>query len=103
MYLSNPQGATSHLQYEQQPIQKKKKDKYKSHQTLKWAYLDLSFISADEQIYQIRLECIKDGSDRRTTLMVRNIPNKYDQFSLLQEINQQFEGLYNFLYLPIDF
>lgn len=38
-----------------------------------------------------------------TTMMLRNIPNKYTQASLLQEIDGQgFEGTYNFFYLPMD-
>mmetsp|Transcript_59123 Transcript_59123/g.111479 ORF Transcript_59123/g.111479 Transcript_59123/m.111479 type:complete len:616 (-) Transcript_59123:166-2013(-) len=38
-----------------------------------------------------------------TTAMLRNIPNKYTQNTLLQEINEVgFEGTYNFFYLPMD-
>lgn len=37
------------------------------------------------------------------TVMVRNIPNKYTQQMLLQEINEKgFLGTYDFIYLPID-
>jgi hypothetical protein len=39
-----------------------------------------------------------------TTVMLRNIPNKYTQTSLLDAIDEQgFRGLYNFFYLPVDF
>jgi hypothetical protein len=41
--------------------------------------------------------------DRRTTIMIKNIPNKYSQKMLLQTINKKFAGTYDFLYLPIDF
>jgi RNA recognition motif 2 len=34
---------------------------------------------------------------------VRNIPNKYQQQMLLEEINISHEGTYDFFYLPIDF
>jgi len=38
-----------------------------------------------------------------TTMMLRNIPNKYTQASLLQEIDELgFAGSYNFFYLPMD-
>merc|ERR1719201_1340976 len=38
-----------------------------------------------------------------TTMMLRNIPNKYAQHTLLQEINSLgFAGTYNFFYLPMD-
>jgi len=39
-----------------------------------------------------------------TTLMFRNIPNKYTREMLLKEIKQKgFHGKYDFFYLPIDF
>jgi len=41
-------------------------------------------------------------SDPRTTLMVKNIPNKYDLPLLLQTIEKNYKGKYDFLYLPID-
>ncbi|KAJ8607990.1 hypothetical protein CTAYLR_008232 [Chrysophaeum taylorii] len=44
-----------------------------------------------------------NGSDQRTTLMVRNIPNKYTQQAVLDEINVKFKKCYDFFYLPIDF
>lgn len=34
---------------------------------------------------------------------VRNIPNKYNQQMLLDEVNVHHEGTYDFFYLPIDF
>jgi hypothetical protein len=34
---------------------------------------------------------------------VRNIPNKYNQQMLLDEVNAHHEGTYDFFYLPIDF
>mmetsp|Transcript_64382 Transcript_64382/g.119698 ORF Transcript_64382/g.119698 Transcript_64382/m.119698 type:complete len:392 (-) Transcript_64382:165-1340(-) len=38
-----------------------------------------------------------------TTMMLRNIPNKYTQTSLIQEIDEAgFSGTYNFFYLPMD-
>lgn len=39
----------------------------------------------------------------KTTIMLRNIPNKYTQAMLLEAVNSGFKGLYDFLYLPIDF
>jgi len=38
-----------------------------------------------------------------TTIMLRNIPNRYTQTSLIEEINGVgFEGRYDFFYLPMD-
>ena len=41
--------------------------------------------------------------DRRTTLMIKNIPNKYTQKMLLSTMDENFKGAYDFFYLPIDF
>eukprot|EP00931_Biecheleriopsis_adriatica_P112563 TRINITY_DN8720_c0_g1_i2.p1 TRINITY_DN8720_c0_g1~~TRINITY_DN8720_c0_g1_i2.p1 ORF type:complete len:403 (+),score=70.69 TRINITY_DN8720_c0_g1_i2:772-1980(+) len=42
--------------------------------------------------------------DSRTTVMLRNLPNNYTREMLLELIDSQgFNGLYDFLYLPIDF
>jgi len=43
------------------------------------------------------------GDDRRTTLMIKNIPNKYSQKMLLSAVDEHFKGLIDFFYLPIDF
>lgn len=43
------------------------------------------------------------GEEKRTTLMVKNIPNKYTQEMLLDTISERHKGLYDFFYLPIDF
>lgn len=43
------------------------------------------------------------GEDKRTTLMIKNIPNKYTQKMLLTTIDEKFHGTYDFFYLPIDF
>ncbi|OQS01290.1 hypothetical protein ACHHYP_01356 [Achlya hypogyna] len=56
---------------------------------------------ADE--FSLGLDRVYAGTDKRTTLMVRNIPNKYTQSMLLAEINERHMGQYDFFYLPIDF
>jgi hypothetical protein len=39
-----------------------------------------------------------------TTVMLRNIPNKYTQATLLQALDARgFRGVYNFFYLPVDY
>lgn len=35
--------------------------------------------------------------------MIRNIPNKYSKELLLEEIDFEFSGKYDFFYLPMDF
>ncbi|CRG93810.1 RNA-binding protein mei2 homologue, putative [Plasmodium gallinaceum] len=44
-----------------------------------------------------------DSSNHLTTVMLRNIPNKYTQNMLMAVMNEHFKGLYDFFYLPIDF
>jgi len=41
--------------------------------------------------------------ETRTTMMLRNIPNKYTQSGLLAIFDEQFAKQYDFFYLPIDF
>lgn len=43
------------------------------------------------------------GYDPRTTIMIRNIPNKYTIKDLSEEIDFYLENTYDFLYLPCDF
>ena len=51
----------------------------------------------------INLIDIIQNKDTRTTLMIKNIPNKYNISTLLEEINLYFKDTYDILYLPIDF
>lgn len=51
----------------------------------------------------IHLDNVLKLKDKRTTVMIRHIPNKYSLEVLMQEINVNFEGKYDVLYLPIDF
>ncbi|GAQ81819.1 Protein Mei2 [Klebsormidium nitens] len=53
--------------------------------------------------YQLDLEKILRGEEPRTTLMIKNIPNKYTQKMLLAAIDEHHKGTYDFFYLPIDF
>ena len=51
----------------------------------------------------INLIDIIQNKDTRTTLMIKNIPNKYNISTFLEEINAYFKDTYDILYLPIDF
>ncbi|XP_059449700.1 protein MEI2-like 2 isoform X2 [Corylus avellana] len=53
--------------------------------------------------YQLDLDKIISGEDTRTTLMIKNIPNKYTSKMLLAAIDENHRGGYDFIYLPIDF
>lgn len=41
-------------------------------------------------------------NDWRTTIMIRNIPNKYTVNELAEEIDTEHANTYDFLYLPCD-
>ncbi|XP_059316237.1 protein MEI2-like 4 isoform X1 [Lycium ferocissimum] len=53
--------------------------------------------------FELDVERILRGDDKRTTLMIKNIPNKYTSKMLLAAIDERHRGTYDFIYLPIDF
>ncbi|XP_051116254.1 protein MEI2-like 4 isoform X2 [Andrographis paniculata] len=53
--------------------------------------------------FELDVERIVRGEDKRTTLMIKNIPNKYTSKMLLAAIDERHKGTYDFIYLPIDF
>jgi hypothetical protein len=65
-------------------------------------YTDLNTQPPEEGM-EINLEKIKSGEDLRTSICIRNIPNKYKQFEMLQEIKKNHDGRYDFFYIPIDY
>ncbi len=52
---------------------------------------------------KIDIDLIIQGKDRRTTIMIKNIPNKYTINTFLDEINIDFKNKYDVFYLPIDY
>ena len=57
----------------------------------------------DDAANKINLENILRGKDKRTTLMVRHIPNKYTLATMLEELNLDFKDKFDVFYLPIDY
>lgn len=51
----------------------------------------------------VDLDKIRRGLDVRTTIMLRNIPNKIDQTMLKDIVDETSFGKYDFMYLRIDF
>lgn len=66
---------------------------------------DRSGKSTNDNHLLLDLDVVESGRDPRTSLMVRNIPNKYSQQMLLSEFeeNGHGPGVIDFFYLPIDF
>ncbi|KAF2261140.1 hypothetical protein CC78DRAFT_608714 [Lojkania enalia] len=56
-----------------------------------------------DQHNRVHRVCVENGSDVRTTIMLRNIPNKMDWLSLKKILDGCCFGKYDFLYLRIDF
>lgn len=52
--------------------------------------------------FRLNIQQIVDGFDQRTTIMIKNIPNKYTQKMLLERLDTKHAGRYDFFYLPID-
>jgi hypothetical protein len=45
---------------------------------------------------------IMSGKEQRTTIMIRNIPNKFKQINLLEMINELHSQQFDYFYLPMD-
>lgn len=57
-----------------------------------------------DPIFAFDVEEAKEGGEKaRTTIMIKNIPNKYNQEMLLNVLEANYVGQYDFFYLPIDF
>lgn len=52
--------------------------------------------------FALNLSKVLSGEDGRTTIMIKNIPNKYTQKMLLEKIDKLHAHRYDFFYLPID-
>uniref|UniRef100_A0A0D9ZT20 RRM domain-containing protein n=1 Tax=Oryza glumipatula TaxID=40148 RepID=A0A0D9ZT20_9ORYZ len=59
--------------------------------------------SENKRQFELDIDRIAKGEDSRTTLMIKNIPNKYNCKLLLAVIDENHRGTYDFIYLPIDF
>ena len=56
----------------------------------------------EQKLFVIDIDNIIKGSDERTTIMIRHIPNKYTSEALLDELNTICKSKYDFFYLPLD-
>lgn len=65
--------------------------------------LPIPIPSAKNSQLEIVPEILEKTKELRTTIMMRNIPNRYDIKSLLELIEPEFKGTFDFVYVPIDF
>ena len=56
-----------------------------------------------EESKDFYIDLKKIETDGRTTIMVRNIPNKYTQDMLLELFEKNHKKKFDFFYLPIDY
>jgi hypothetical protein len=56
-----------------------------------------------ESCFTISPSKVMLGRDSRTTCMIKNIPNKYTQRMLIGLLNEDHYGVYDFVYLRMDF
>jgi RNA recognition motif-containing protein len=109
-------GASSHMRHPQNRVAKVsgfiRRERSCSEGSQRLAALRSGALADDDRsmgtpsskfAFELDLTRVRNGEDVRTTLMIKNIPNKYDQEMLLLAINRQHVGLYDFFYLPIDF
>ncbi|ORY63590.1 RNA recognition motif 2-domain-containing protein [Pseudomassariella vexata] len=61
------------------------------------------YYSIPSQHNHVDVDRIREGIDVRTTIMLRNIPNKVDQAMLKRIVDESSWGKYDFMYLRIDF
>jgi len=66
---------------------------------------DVSLEQAEQLVETFKLDIgrVLSGEDQRATVMMRNIPNKYNQRMLLTAIEECSAGAIDLFYLPIDF
>ena len=75
----------------------------KTQKTLKTIKKNKKKLNLDSPRNYIHLDNVIKLKDKRTTLIIRNIPNKYTMKLFTEEINQNFYGKYDVIYLPLDF
>ena len=82
------------------PFTEKNKNNNKSNSKNKNGNSDSSTAHLSKKIV---IDDILIGKEKRTTLMLRNIPNKYSLINVVEEINSSFWGKYDYINLPIDY
>jgi hypothetical protein len=59
-------------------------------------------VNVDSPKYFIHVENILQGKDKRTTVIIRNIPMSYSISKLLRDLNKKFYHKFDVVYLPKD-
>lgn len=75
---------------------------YQQGQEYYASYSEEYRLQQSEEGSSYTIDIVNIKNDPRTTIMIRNIPNKYTIKELSEEIDQIFPNTYDFLYLPCD-
>lgn len=78
---------------------------FNSNDNVSSKYYNDNKSNGKEEYHDFKVDLINiiTGKDKRTTIMLRNIPNKYTLQNLVDEINSLFLGKYDYINLPIDY
>jgi len=101
LYSYQKSPSNSQMYYENRSSQNKPSFSnlaYKQHSIIDNKYSN----NNQEQDLSINLENILLGKDKRTIMMIRNVPNKYTLSNIVDEINTHFLGKYDYINLPVD-
>lgn len=71
--------------------------------TYQYNFTNVTYSPIEDERNKINIDLIASAQDKRTTLMIKNIPNKYTITTFLDEINVEFQNKYDIFYLPIDY
>eukprot|EP00405_Crypthecodinium_cohnii_P017887 CAMPEP_0206462326 /NCGR_PEP_ID=MMETSP0324_2-20121206/25920_1 /ASSEMBLY_ACC=CAM_ASM_000836 /TAXON_ID=2866 /ORGANISM="Crypthecodinium cohnii, Strain Seligo" /LENGTH=709 /DNA_ID=CAMNT_0053934477 /DNA_START=60 /DNA_END=2189 /DNA_ORIENTATION=- len=64
----------------------------------------MKWIQNLSMMYQMQFNQMQmQMTSQATTVMLRNIPNRYTRDLLVKQLDQEYKGEYDFVYLPIDF
>lgn len=62
-----------------------------------------SKLGHSDEFFEVNTLKVFQNADSRTTLIIKNIPNKYTQSMMLNELDTVAKGEYDLFYLPVDF
>jgi len=86
--------------------EQREQERAEARETDKTAFVEQAFEGGPSSGQGSIIECAATPPQELegcTTVMLRNVPNKYSREMLVKQLNKEFIGRFDFLYLPIDF
>lgn len=100
-YYNNDYNYTNNSKYFQN--NGNKKDQYEIEEFIINFYSNKTNLKRKYETNEIDIEKILDFTDCRTTVMIKNIPNKYTLDDLIDEIDDVLKNSYTYINLPLDY